>query len=827
MGWQHIQLPRGWSVAEALERYRRHPDVLEAEPNLLLGVHAMSTVTVSNVIPNDPLYATNGQQWVLERIGAPAAWGVTTGSSNVVVAVIDSGIDHGHEDLAANLWRNEGEIPGNGRDDDANGYVDDVHGIDVVSHDGDPMEGYYGVFTHGSICAGILGAVGDNGLGVTGVNWTVQLMAIRLLANASSNFVDTAGFVEACCYVLDMKARGVNVRVTSNSYGFTREPPKVVRCALECLGDAGILNVFAAGTKIADGARFGVDLDTDPVAFPQYWHLPGTVNVAAVDADDDLTSDSNWGAATVDLAAPVGNVVMIQGRNPLYPYYLTSGGVSVGGTSLACPYVAGAAALVAAAHPLANAGQIRTALLLTVEPVAGLSRKIASGGRLHVARAIEHPGLLADAGPCIAVQPRSQVLGLGDTAVFAATATGPSSSPLTFQWQRDGGDLGSATNATLVLSAVGAHDAGEYRLVVSNAFGTAISDAATLTVAVGPMILEQPQGVRVAEGGEARLAVGAVGAAPLRYQWQHQGANIADATQALLVLSPLRPDDAGGYRVIIANDRASVTSTVAEVTVVGLPWIVAQPQSLTVTQGASPTLSVTVANTAMLPIEAYWFLDGNYLGGTVHDTFTVTTNVPHLQTNLAGAWQVMLANEANAAGSPLIQSEPAHLTVVVPPADQVVAAGTNVAFGVEAYGTAPITYQWLFQGTNLPGATNAVLTLTNAQPSDGGVYGVIVRNAAGEPAGFFARLDVAVWCGKFLVRRVECMDSPLGWCVRICWPDRGDFVPRWSGYDSNGVPANGMTGVWDLWPGPIEQVDGCKCLHVPVLPETMAFFGIR
>src|SRR5688572_13432086 len=230
VGWQHIRLRPGQTLAQ----YRQRPDVIAAEPNYVFQLR----LPEQNAIPNDPRFH---EQWALAKIGATNAWALTAGNSNVVVAVLDSGIRYTHEDIAANMWRNPGEIPDNGIDDDGNGYTNDVFGIDVVNQDSDPVDQGLGVVYHGTACASIIGAVGNNGRGVAGINWGVSLMALRLAA--PNNVISSAWAVECFEYVLMMKNRGVNIRVTSNSWGGD-SPSLAMRDAIEAVSNAGIVSVF-------------------------------------------------------------------------------------------------------------------------------------------------------------------------------------------------------------------------------------------------------------------------------------------------------------------------------------------------------------------------------------------------------------------------------------------------------------------------------------------------------------------------------------------------------------------------------------------------------
>lgn len=723
IGWQHIQLPPDQTVADALERYRRHPDVLAAEPNYVLQAAPMCATAA---IPNDPRFI---EQWALLKIGASNAWATSTGSSNVVVAVIDSGVRYTHDDLAPNMWRNPGESGGgkenNGIDDDGNGYIDDVYGIDVVSHDSDPAEGLFGAFTHGTYCAGVIGAAGNNGRGIAGVNWSVRLMALRFLSQSGAVTSDT--FVESCNYVLDQKSRGVNVRVTSSSWGFsTNNPGDAVRDAINGLGQAGILNVFAAGNE-------GLDVDGPVKIFPQSWHLPGMINVASSDGTDNRPSSSNYGATNVDLAAPGVSILTTEGSSA------TSYG-TFSGTSMACPHVASAAALLWAAYPYATLAQIKTALLESVDVLPAFTNKVLSNGRLNLAQAIQHPILSTGAPPFVTVPPQSQLVGLGYPAAFCVTATG--AQPINYFWRFNSSQSPPDTEPTLTFSSVTLQDAGEYSVVLSNSFGVTTSAVATLTVVTNPMILAQPQSIRVLDATNISLNVLGVGAYPLAYQWQRDGENINGATEATLPFNNTVSSMSGEYRAVLSNGYGSVTTFVARVTVLTRPYVIVQPQSQTVPVGADVALSITVTNTATLPIGYRW-RNPQLRGLMVSNEYTVVTNFPSIQTNAAGVWSVILTNEAP-SGVSFIFSSNAYLTVVVPPTNQMVQPGTTVAFSAIAVGPAPITYQWLHAGTNLPNAASGTLTLQNVQPPHAGNYSVVVRNAIGQPATFNASLQLIV-----------------------------------------------------------------------------------
>ena len=363
-----------------------------AEPDYI--VHA-------DLTPNDPnfnsLYGLNntGQTGGTSDadIDAPEAWNVDTGSGNAIVAIIDTGIDYTHPDLAANMWHNPGEIAGNGVDDDRNGLIDDVYGADYANNDGDPRDDN----GHGSHVAGTIGAVGDNGVGVAGVNWHVQLMAVKFLAANGSGSISNA--VKGLNYAV---AKGAVV--SNNSWGgggFS----SAMSTAIDAARTAGHIFVAAAGNS-------GLNNDSSP-NYPSNYPQDNVLAVAATDQNDNLASFSNYGASTVDLAAPGVNI---------YSTYMNGGYATLSGTSMATPHVTGAVALLRDAHPGWTYTQVITALKATVDPKAGLSGKVASGGRLNLDGAIRYgsPPPVDTTGPKVT------------SAAFNGTGTSVSGVRLTF-----------------------------------------------------------------------------------------------------------------------------------------------------------------------------------------------------------------------------------------------------------------------------------------------------------------------------------------------------------------------------------------------------------
>ncbi len=360
--WQHVRLPAGLSMKAALARYQQMPGVVYAQPNFIYAP--------TDTNPNDPRFLS-GEQYGLAKIQAPLAWDTTTGSTSVVVAIVDTGVRYTHQDLSANMWHNPGEVAGNGIDDDGNGYVDDVYGIDTANNDADPLDDH----GHGTHVAGIVGAVGNNSVGVVGVNWNVRLMALKMFDLGGNGTSATA--IAALQYVVMMKRRGVNVRVTNNSWGGAPEAPAfdlALRAAFDALGQQDILNACAAG-------NFNSNNDTSAF-YPASYDVPSIISVAASDASDNRASFSNYGATMVDLAAPGVNILSTVRSSDLSYGQLS-------GTSMASPMVAGAAALLAAQNSALSAMSLKASLMNTVDVLSQWSGLVLTNGRLNVAHALQ------------------------------------------------------------------------------------------------------------------------------------------------------------------------------------------------------------------------------------------------------------------------------------------------------------------------------------------------------------------------------------------------------------------------------------------------------
>lgn len=333
-----MEIADGESLADKLAVVRAHPDVLYAEPDY--RVHTSRT-------PNDPMFDS---QWALRNTGqtggtpgadisAEQAWATTTGSPNTLMAVIDSGIDYTHADLAGNMW------PGIGHD-----FIVDVD---------DPMDDN----GHGTHVAGTIGAVGNNALGIAGVNWQIQLMGLRFLGATGSG--STSGAIAAIEY-----AWMNGVRVSNNSWG-SYGYSQALFDAIQMAGNAGHLFIAAAG-------NFNFDNDILPY-YPASYNLPNIISVASMDHNGIRSSFSNYGVQSVHLAAPGQNILSTMPGQ---------GYGSMSGTSMAAPHVAGVAGLILAQNPSLHYQALRQIILQAVDPSDYWADWVMTGGTLNAARAV-------------------------------------------------------------------------------------------------------------------------------------------------------------------------------------------------------------------------------------------------------------------------------------------------------------------------------------------------------------------------------------------------------------------------------------------------------
>ncbi|MBB1300127.1 S8 family serine peptidase [Pseudoalteromonas sp. SR44-8] len=381
----------GMSTKQAIKLLQTHAAVEYVEPD-----YRVSIATA----PNDPDFS---KLWGLHNEGqsggtadadidALEAWSITTGGKDVVVGVIDTGVDHSHSDLTANMWINPNEIAGDGIDNDGNGYIDDVHGINAITNVGDPMDDQ----GHGTHVSGTIGAAGNNNNGVVGVNHEAAIVGCKFLDASGSG--STSDAIKCIDYMVSLKNAGVNVRVLNNSWGgggFSQ----ALADAITASEQADILFVAAAGND-------AVDNDQNP-HYPSNYEHESVLSVASTDRNDNMSDFSQWGLTSVDLGAP-GSAILSTVPGNGYATY--------SGTSMATPHVAGVAALVLSLNPDLSTSELKQLLMDSGDDNAQLAGKTVSGKRLNANQALEQ----ADPTPSfkLSVTPTAQQITAGETATY-------------------------------------------------------------------------------------------------------------------------------------------------------------------------------------------------------------------------------------------------------------------------------------------------------------------------------------------------------------------------------------------------------------------------
>ena len=460
------------SVKDALALLSGHPAIEYAEPNYIVQ---------ATVIPNDTRFS---ELWGMNNTGqtggtpdadidAPEAWDTTTGSRDIIVGVIDTGVDYNHPDLAANIWTNPGEIAGNGIDDDGNGIVDDIHGFNAITGTGDPLDDN----DHGSHCSGTIGGAGNNNQGVAGVNWEVSIIGMKFLSSSGSG--TTADAIEAVNYAVDLKENhGIDIRVLSNSWGGGGFSQALLD-AIVAADAADIMFVAAAGNS---------SLNNDTSAnYPSNYDSPNVVAVASTTNTDALSSFSNYGASTVDLGAPGSSILST----------IPGGGyANFSGTSMATPHVAGAAALVLSYNSNLTTAEVKQILMDSGDAISALAGKTVSGKRLNVNNAL---AATPAPGPNfkMTLSPAGQTIGQGQSASYTIDVTpisgftgnvtlSLSSNPaLNASTSFSVNPIATSGSSTLTINTSTATAAGSYTLSITGTSG-AISNSRTVTLTVDP-----------------------------------------------------------------------------------------------------------------------------------------------------------------------------------------------------------------------------------------------------------------------------------------------------------------------------------------------------
>lgn len=633
--------------------------------------------------PGDPAFAS-GELWGLRNTGqsggvagidinAVNAWAVTAGSPTVVVGVVDTGIRYTHQDIVANMWVNPNEIPGNNTDDDNNGYVDDVHGINSINGSGNPMDGN----NHGTHVAGTIAATANNGTSAqhVGVAYNVKVMALKFLPD--DGFGRTSDAIEAIQYGIDHGAHILN-----NSWGgggFSTALLDVIQAA----NNAGILFVAAAGNDSRNN-------DFNP-SYPSNYDVENVISVAAIDRTGKLATFSNYGAQNVDLGAPGVSILSCTA-------FSNSSYASFQGTSMASPHVAGVAALLVSQDPGATVTEMRNRLLDTTVPLSSLSGKTVTGGMVDAAGALS---LIEDGILEIAVQLRGAIIPGNNVTVDIRVS-----------------DLIQVTNATV-----------SARFGSSGAFVNFVDDGTGDDLVAGDAVyaarLLVPSGVTPVNLNGTVFAPGKTTAnISVDYELslvptndffndrivllggttQTTGLNINATSEAG---EPRNPVNAGGKSV-------------------WWEWVAPATGEFTITTAGSnydTTLAIYSGNTLnSLVLVASNDDSGGQQSAVTFAAQEGTSYQIQVDGYLGKIGNIKLNYPSPGGdGSPVIISQPVGKSVLV---------GRAFSLSVEAIGTG-LSYQWYLDDVLIPGATSSIYSVFDAQEENEGSYTVKVTNTLG------------------------------------------------------------------------------------------------
>ena len=666
------------------------------EPDWMVGIDAL---------PTDSAF-TDGKLWGLRNTGqagmdiqAVEAWDITKGSNEIVVAVIDTGVRYTHKDLAANMWKNPGEIAGNGRDDDDNGYVDDVHGINAIRNSGDPKDDN----GHGTHVAGTIGAVANGGGKVVGVAWNVKIMALKFLPAYGRGSYSNA--IECIDYAI---ANGADVM--NNSWG-GGSSSRSLGNAINRARSAGIVFVAAAGNGGKD--HIGDDNDNDTHFYPSDYSMDNVISVAAVNRHGNLAGFSNYGRTSVDLAAP--------GVSIYSTYYKSDTSyTTLQGTSMAAPHVSGAVALLLSREPDLTPSQVRQRLIDTAEPLQTLRNKVVSGGMLDA-----HAALLAAPRQALNLEVTysPEVPAKDESFYISARVSSPQ----------------PVTGATV--QAILANDA-------YNLLDNGLGDDAKAGDGIYSVVAETPNlaTFELTVTASAQGFLSATSILPVKTIFRPSNDDFANP----LPLPSNRQKTSGD------NTHATVQSfePLFERGVTGTVWYSWLPgqtgrarlstfgssfdTTLAVYQGGSLSSLVPIASnddhndlqfTSEVTFDAqkdkrYLVQVGGMRGGSESGGFQINHPQPTPKDDDDDIVKII---------PPKILTKPIDLSKI---------EGDSIELVVKATGTEPLEYQWTLNGGKLTGAVQSSYSLPRITLEDYGLYSVMVRNEAGFAFGDIADLTV-------------------------------------------------------------------------------------
>ncbi|MCB1120543.1 MAG: immunoglobulin domain-containing protein, partial [Verrucomicrobiae bacterium] len=725
--------------------------LLASEPYASLTRFAESDWLVSaNLLPNDP-EVQNGNQWALRNqpsgsdINAEAGWDIRNAAGDVTVAVVDSGININHQDLIGNLWVNAGEIPANDLDDDNNGVVDDIHGYNAIAENGNVIDDN----GHGTHVAGIIGAVGNNGLGVTGVAWSTNLMAVKVLNENGQGFV--SDITQGIAYAVNSGANIINA--SFGSYNFQTSIYDILHYAEE----NNVLVAAAAGNDSSDN-------DAVP-SYPSSYSWENIVAVASLDQSAKLSDFSNFGKNTVDIAGPGGNIL-----STFFPS--SSDYENLSGTSMATPQIAGVLALLVQQFPGEAYDRYIDRLFLGGTTLESLQGKLGYGIVADLGKSLsitEPPSGLRFANrldnSIVRFPGQSIQLEVGvedDTDVF-------------FSWSKNGTTLANAFTSELEFANLSTGSAGTYK-VVAKKQSFQISDSINLHIAVPNLGLKSAADSNLPLGTFGNLpwsltseaaVVGstAVFSAPLSdnssssvfsfiegpgqltFHWKVSSEENYDYLQLLVngeVIRSITGDhEWESVHIRFADSPLRILEwryikdgNVAEGLDRGyldnlhwisesgdFPYIRTQPESLTVLPGEPVTLLVE-ADGGNLNYQ--WFKDGLEIPSANQSNLAIANAVE----GDSGTYHVEVYNQLGSVVSDSAEVVVGSFPVlfIEQPSDVSTFQGSTVKLSVTVTGSPPIEYQWFKDDAPVQGATEKTLVILEAEPEHSGVYHVRVTN---------------------------------------------------------------------------------------------------
>ncbi|MCH6259210.1 S8 family serine peptidase [Puniceicoccaceae bacterium K14] len=713
----------------------------------------------STVIPND-LKFTQQHLWALDSgdtdINAPEAWEIATNASDQIVAVIDSGIRLDHEDLTENLWKNQNEIPGNGIDDDLNGYIDDVYGINIINPSLEPNDDS----GHGTHVAGIIGAVGNNRRGTAGVLWDTNLLNLKFLSAEGRG--DALGAIECIYYAI-----AVNASVINASWGGGPESyNQALENAIAQAADANIVFVAASGND-------GRNTNNRP-NYPSSYNLPNVISVGSIDQTGEVSSFSNRGSKSVDLFAPGGEILSAYNRYPS-DYH------TISGTSMAAPFVTGAAALGKAVFPNETLDTRVGRILFSIRQDDRLASQCSTGGALDL-----HKLLTTTSVPLpltlTAISPEEIFIPEGEDLELEFLVS--SDSPYSIQWKHNGETIQSEEIQKLKIFDISTLDAGQYIAKVSNADHSRSISFSVITGTPDPLIAEaldsvdsefynfEPGFWKKEDDPESlggshltynttnatkpfQFATKIQGPATTRFWLKYNNLNTYDklplsfpnssnyggtigiGENGWKLVETNFPDDGEQWIFWTAQIRIPEIYTSLEVAEIDNfktypigevpPVIINQPESIEVTLGTQTKFEATTHG----PEPIYqWYFNSVEIEGEKSRTLiiddTLYSDEGEYYVKVSNPWGHDSSQKATLSINDIEVG--AFFTTEEPNLPINVDTGQSIALEFEAGGTPPMTYQWYKDRIPLPEIDGPSLEIYSARPEHNGEYTLEISN---------------------------------------------------------------------------------------------------